>query len=67
MGHVYLKFVKKLMMSSLILCIATPDTSNFSNFHRIKLKFGLGVDNFNRKIGLKWSETKDRNISLIVI
>ena len=40
------------------LCIATPKTSNFSNFHPIKLEFGLGVDfgtlssNFNTRIGL---------------
>ena len=52
MGHIYLNFVQKLMTSSLfrfydvifILCIATPKTSDFFNFHQIKLKFGLGVD-----------------------
>ena len=31
------------MTSSSFLCM-TPKTSNFSNFHRIKLKFCLGVD-----------------------
>ena len=32
------------MMSSSFLCIATHKISNFSNFNRIKLKFGLKVD-----------------------
>ena len=32
------------MTSSSLLCIVTPATPNFSNFHRIKLKFGLGID-----------------------
>ena len=67
MGHAYLRFVKKVddfhryfdsMTSSSVLCIATPKTFNFSNFHQVKLKFVLGVDfgtlisNFNSKIRL---------------
>ena len=30
------------MTSSSFLCIGTPKTSNLFNFHRIKLKVGLG-------------------------
>ena len=46
------------LTSSSFLCISTSKTSNFSSFHQIKLKFGLGVDfgilisNFNSKIVL---------------
>ena len=46
------------MTSSSFFCVPTPKTPNFSNFHRIKLIFGLGVDfgtlisSFNSKIEL---------------
>ena len=52
MGHAYLKFVKKN-------CIATPKTSNFSNFHRADQahnwfggRFGTLISNLTSKIGL---------------
>ena len=41
MGHVYLKFLKKLTILSSILCFVTPD-SEFPNFNQIKLKLSLG-------------------------
>ena len=64
MGHVYLKFLKKLMgrlysvsmTSSSFLCILIPRIFNFSNFDRIQARiwfwgrFGALISMFNSKM-----------------
>ena len=58
------------MMSSLFLCIATPKTFNFSNFHQIKLKFGLGVDSdfkFQLKNWIKCQDLTKKGITPLIL